>query len=47
MKYVVLLRGINVGNLVKIPMKKLKTLLEEIGVRNVVTYPFSYARGVA
>ena len=38
MKYVVLLRGINVGNLVKIPMKKLKTLLEEIGLRNVVTY---------
>ena len=38
MKYVVLLRGINVGNLVKIPMKKLKTLLEEIGSKNVVTY---------
>ena len=38
MKYVVLLRGINVGNSVRIPMTKLKTLLEEMGLRNVVTY---------
>ena len=38
MKYVVLLRGINVGNSVRIPMTKLKSLLEEMGLRNVVTY---------
>ena len=38
MKYVVLLRGINVGNSVRIPMTKLKILLEEMGLRNVVTY---------
>ena len=38
MKYVALLRGINVGKSVQVPMKKLKLLLEEIGYTNIVTY---------
>lgn len=38
MKYVALLRGINVGKSVRVPMKALKQLLEEIGMSNVVTY---------
>ena len=38
MKFVALLRGINVGKSVQVPMKELKTLLEEIGLRDVVTY---------
>ena len=38
MKYVVLLRGINVGKGARVPMKSLKELLEELGLSNVVTY---------
>lgn len=38
MKYVTLLRGINVGKSVQVPMKRLKLSLEEIGLTNVVTY---------
>lgn len=37
-KYVVLLRGINVGGKNKLPMAKLKTCLEEMGYTNVITY---------
>jgi len=37
-KIVGLLRGINVGKSVKVPMKELKALVEEQGVTNVVTY---------
>jgi uncharacterized protein (DUF1697 family) len=37
-KLVALLRGINVGKSVRVPMKELKTTLEEVGARNVVTY---------
>jgi uncharacterized protein (DUF1697 family) len=33
-----LLRGINVGTSVKVPMKELKALLEELGATRVVTY---------
>ncbi|MDD5189619.1 MAG: DUF1697 domain-containing protein [Dehalococcoidales bacterium] len=38
MKYVALLRGINVGGKNKIPMTGLKTCLEELGFHNVATY---------
>ncbi len=38
MKYVALLRGINVGKGARVPMKTLKALLEGLGLRDVVTY---------
>ncbi|HMN27215.1 MAG TPA: DUF1697 domain-containing protein [Caldilineaceae bacterium] len=38
MKLVALLRGINVGKSVQVPMKTLKGLLENMGLRNVSTY---------
>ena len=38
MKYVLLLRGVNVGKSVQVPMKILKGLLESIGLNNVITY---------
>ena len=38
MKYVALLRGINVGKGARVPMKTLKALLEGLGFSNVVTY---------
>jgi uncharacterized protein (DUF1697 family) len=38
MKYVVLLRGINVGGKNQIPMISLKKCLKELGFRNVSTY---------
>lgn len=38
MKYVALLRGINVGGNRKVEMKKLKALLESSGCNNVSTY---------
>jgi uncharacterized protein (DUF1697 family) len=37
-RYVLLLRGINVGGKNKIPMKDLKKCLEELGFTEVVTY---------
>jgi uncharacterized protein (DUF1697 family) len=38
LKFVALLRGINVGKSVQVPMKTLKGLLEKLGLENVVTY---------
>ena len=38
MKYVAMLRGINVGKGARVPMKTLKDLLEGLGFSNVVTY---------
>jgi len=38
MKYVALLRGINVGKSIQVPMKRLKSLMEQIGYLNVITY---------
>ncbi len=38
MKYVALLRGVNVGGNGKVPMKKLKECFESLGYRSVVTY---------
>jgi uncharacterized protein (DUF1697 family) len=38
MKYVALLRGVNVGNSVRVPMKVLKATLEGLGLTDVVTY---------
>jgi len=38
MKYIVLLRGINISGKNKISMPALKSVLEETGFRNVVTY---------
>jgi uncharacterized protein (DUF1697 family) len=38
MKYVLLLRGINVGKSVKVSMKDLKLWLGKIGLKNVTTY---------
>ncbi|NTV65272.1 MAG: DUF1697 domain-containing protein, partial [Oscillochloris sp.] len=38
MKYVVLLRGINVGKGARVPMKHLKALLEGLGLDDVITY---------
>lgn len=37
MKYVALLRGINVGDGARVPMKDLKSLLESLGLADVVT----------
>lgn len=37
-KYVVLLRGINVGGKNKVPMSELRTCLEKLGFANVSTY---------
>lgn len=38
MRYVALLRGVNVGKSARVPMKDLKALLERLGVSDVVTY---------
>src|SRR5262245_2641377 len=38
MKFVALLRGINVGGKNKMPMAELKACLEELGCKNVQTY---------
>ena len=38
MKYVALLRGINVGKGPRVPMKTLKSLLEGLGLTDVLTY---------
>lgn len=38
MKYVALLRGINVGGNNKVDMKKLKLVFEKLGHENVITY---------
>jgi len=38
LKYVALLRGINVGKGARVPMKTLKDLLEGLGLSHVVTY---------
>jgi uncharacterized protein (DUF1697 family) len=38
MKFVALLRGINVGGKNKVPMAKLKACFEELGCKNVQTY---------
>ena len=38
MNYVALLRGVNVGKGVRVPMKTLKGLLEDLGLCDVVTY---------
>jgi uncharacterized protein (DUF1697 family) len=38
LRYVALLRGINVGTSVRVPMKALKELLEGLGLSDVVTY---------
>jgi uncharacterized protein (DUF1697 family) len=38
LKYVALLRGINVGKGARVPMKELKALFEGLGCANVVTY---------
>ena len=38
MKYVALLRGINVGKGARVPMKTLKGVLEGLGLTDVVTY---------
>lgn len=38
MKYILLLRGINVGGNKKVEMKKLKSLLESLDYQNVSTY---------
>ena len=38
MKFVALLRGINVGGKNKVPMAELKTCFEELGCKNVQTY---------
>ncbi len=38
MKYVALLRGINVGGNRKVDMKQLKSVFEEVGMQNVITY---------
>ena len=38
MKYVALLRGINVGNGARVPMGELKAMLEGLGLTDVVTY---------
>ncbi len=38
MKFVALFRGINVGKSVQIPMKTLKSMLEKLGLKDVVTY---------
>ncbi|HET6351840.1 MAG TPA: DUF1697 domain-containing protein [Coriobacteriia bacterium] len=38
MKYVALLRGVNVGKAVRVPMGELKSVLEGLGMRDVTTY---------
>jgi len=38
MRYAALLRGVNVGKSVKVPMASLRALVEGAGFRNVVTY---------
>jgi len=38
MRYAALLRGVNVGKSVKVPMPVLKSLMEKNGFKNVVTY---------
>ena len=38
MKYIALLRGINVGKSIKVSMKELKSICEDIGLENVRTY---------
>ncbi|MBU0485069.1 MAG: DUF1697 domain-containing protein [Proteobacteria bacterium] len=38
MRYAALLRGVNVGKSVKVPMASLRSLIENIGFRNVATY---------
>ncbi|MBF0353594.1 MAG: DUF1697 domain-containing protein [SAR324 cluster bacterium] len=38
MRYAALLRGINVGKSVKVPMASLRSLIEKIGFENVITY---------
>ncbi len=38
MRYVALLRGVNVGKSVKVPMVSLRSLVEDIGFRDVATY---------
>ncbi|MBW6458984.1 MAG: DUF1697 domain-containing protein [Bacteroidales bacterium] len=38
MKYIALLRGINVGKSIRVDMKALKTLFEALGYTNVSTY---------
>jgi uncharacterized protein (DUF1697 family) len=38
MRFVALLRGINVGKSIQVPMKELKFIFEQIGFTNVVTY---------
>lgn len=38
MKYVALLRGINVGSGARVPMRDLKALLEGLGLVDVITY---------
>ena len=38
MRYVALLRGVNVGDGARVPMKDLKALLEGLGLDDVVTY---------
>jgi uncharacterized protein (DUF1697 family) len=38
LKYVALLRGINVGKSVQVPMKTLKNILEKMELKNVITY---------
>lgn len=38
MRYVALLRGINVGKSIQVPMKKLKIIFENNGFKNVITY---------
>jgi uncharacterized protein (DUF1697 family) len=37
-RYVALLRGVNVGKGARVPMKSLKALLERLGLSDVVTY---------
>ena len=38
MKYIALLRGINVGKSVKVNMSELKKIFEKLGFSNVSTY---------
>lgn len=38
MRYVALLRGVNVGKSARVPMSKLKSLFEGLGLSDVVTY---------
>lgn len=38
MRYIALLRGVNVGKGARVPMARLKALFEELGLNDVVTY---------